>query len=393
MNREPINPEDPDLTAYALGEMSSSARVEFEARLKSSPEVQAELKSISQMMSLLSNDLRAEWENNVDSPKVKAEPVDPDDLDLTAFALGEMNAAEKAEFEVRLDASPRARRELDSMSEIMSMLSTGLKNEWEREMAPPVLQLVEEDTEVKALRDRVIVPGTFRESKRMLGALAAAVAVMLVAVGVSNVPQESAKHTVVAAAPLNSVDNSPAVHVPQLFLAEEIDDIDSLVLASSISDQAMSEEVVQAENAEIDASYLDSVSIVPASYNPEATVSPRVDSYLPPVEGNDTKTSQLDLRRGKTFAPAQSESSRILVRGFVPMDGGLGIREFHPVAMSGNPVAESDLRILARMRSLQNELADIVSAMPEGATDRARLQKILSDSREIGSELKREFSQ
>lgn len=393
MNREPVSPEDPDLTAYALGEMNSARKAEFEERLKLSPEAQVELKSISEMMSMLSNDLRCEWESRVAPPIMVSEPVDSDDLDLTAFALGEMSAAEKAEFEVRLESSPRAKRELESMSEIMSMLSTGLKNEWEREMAPPVLQLVEEDAEVKALREQVIVPVTFRESKKMFGALAAAVAVMLVAFGVSNVDQKGEKHALVAAAPLNSVDSSPAVHIPQLFLADEIDDIDSLVLADTAVDSPVIEEVSYPENAEIDTTYLDSVSIVPASFSPKSEAAPRVDSYLPPVADEDAKTTQVDLRSGKTFASTNAEGSRVLVRGFVSMDGERSIKSFHPVAMSGNPVGESDLRILARMRSLQNELAAVVSSMPEGSAERAKLQELLSHSREIGNELKHEFSQ
>ena len=43
MNREPINPDDPQLTAYALGELSSQETAEFEAQLRLSPTAQKEL--------------------------------------------------------------------------------------------------------------------------------------------------------------------------------------------------------------------------------------------------------------------------------------------------------------------------------------------------------------
>lgn len=387
MNREPVNPDDPEFTAYALGELSAAERAEFEKRLESSPMAKAELESMSEMMSFLSTGLRNEWEEKIASTAILGEPISSDDPELTAYALGELTAAEKAQFEVRLEASPRARRELDSMGEIMSMLSTGLKDEWEKEMAPPMFQVVAEDTETKALREKVIVPTTFRESRRLLGAVAAAVAVMLVAVGVSSIP-ESGSNAVVASAPLNSVDNSPAVHVPRLLLAEEMDDVSSLAFAAPIIDEPVSADVANPENAEIDASYLDSVSIVPASYNPAAEPALRVDSYLPPVPGNGGKTTQLDLRKGKIFNASDSNGSRVFVRGIVAMDG----HGFHPIAMSGNPVVETDLQILSQMRALQSDLDEVISSLPADSAERARLQQISQKSRTIGSDLKREFS-
>jgi anti-sigma factor RsiW len=45
------------------------------------------------------------------------EPVNPDDPQMTAYALGELSAAESAEFEARLQLSPVARRELAEMKE------------------------------------------------------------------------------------------------------------------------------------------------------------------------------------------------------------------------------------------------------------------------------------
>lgn len=392
MNRELVNSDDPELTAYALGELSAAEKAEFEVRLQSSPSAQSELESMSEIMSMLSTGLKGEWKCEVIPSVGDLEPLNPDDPDLTAYALNELNAAESAEFEARLAMSPDAEKELESMSEIMSMVSTGLKDELARETAQPGLYLVEETAETASLREKVIVPTTFRESRRVLGAVAAAVALMLVAVGISSIPQTGSQlvaNSVVASVPVNSVDSSPAVHVPRLFLADEVDDIDALVLADTL--------VAENENAEIDATYLESVSIVPASYSPTANSAPRVDSYLPPVESDEENSVQLDLRKGKTFAATNSNASGVFVRGYVAMDGGAdssgySLAGFHPVAMSGNPVVETDLQILAQMRALQNELAGVVSALPEGSAERANLEKILKNSRAIGNELKQEFS-
>ncbi|MEM1442011.1 MAG: hypothetical protein AAGF67_06685, partial [Verrucomicrobiota bacterium] len=72
------------------------------------------------------------------------ELVNPDDPQLTAYALGEMTSSEKAEFEAKLENSPGARAELESMEVVMGMLSKGLKNEWCSEMHEPNLEVLPE---------------------------------------------------------------------------------------------------------------------------------------------------------------------------------------------------------------------------------------------------------
>ena len=50
------------------------------------------------------------------------EPVNSDDPQMTAYALGELTVAEAAEFEARLQDSPKARRELGEMRQIRQQI-------------------------------------------------------------------------------------------------------------------------------------------------------------------------------------------------------------------------------------------------------------------------------
>ena len=70
MNREPINPDDPQMSAYALGELSVAEAAEFEARLQDSPLARAELASMREIMGLLSMGLREEWKDGASHPKL-----------------------------------------------------------------------------------------------------------------------------------------------------------------------------------------------------------------------------------------------------------------------------------------------------------------------------------
>ncbi|MEX2579602.1 MAG: hypothetical protein WD342_11145 [Verrucomicrobiales bacterium] len=350
------------------------------------------------------------------------EPVNPDDPELTAYALGELNAAEKAEFEVRLQSSPQARRELESMSEVMSMLSTGLKNEWEEEMELPVLQLVQQETSADESNHKSIVPVTFRDSRRVVGAIAAALAVMLVVVGTVSMQENetelaladdvSVEPRIAVASDTTPVASLPetSVHVPRLFLAEEIDDL-------SGSDLDLAEVLEQrTPGADIDASYLEATSVIPASHKStivpgggrlspavyELETSNRVDSYLPPVDERGGETGMIDLQSGKTFAVDDQGPSKIFVRGYVTMGEesssaerkGFELAGFRPVAMSGNPVFndEHDLQILAQMRELQSDLSRVIAEMPEGSSSRLKLEHVLEKSRRVTVELNQELS-
>ena len=95
------------------------------------------------------------------------QPVNPDDLDLTAYALGEMTNSERIEFENRLQDSPDAQIELEAMDEITSLLSSSLRDEWRKEMKEPSLEVL------PGAEERVVT-GQFRTPKRAYVAAAAA---------------------------------------------------------------------------------------------------------------------------------------------------------------------------------------------------------------------------
>ncbi len=60
-----------------------------------------------------------------------------DDLRVTAYAQGELSAAEAAEVECLLRDAPEAQAELDSFDEFAGLLSAGLKEEWQLGMELP----------------------------------------------------------------------------------------------------------------------------------------------------------------------------------------------------------------------------------------------------------------
>jgi len=219
------------------------------------------------------------------------ELINTDDPQMTAYALGELSVAEAAAFEARLQSSPMAQAELSSMREIMDLLGDGLRGEWQAGLRRPELKLLEP---VSSVGRPTIVEGIFRSGNRSLAA-AAAVAGMLLVGGLVMTSQrdreiESQGGVSVAAAPL--------VHVPQLFLAEEIEDISRLDFA----DERLASSL-------IDASYLDAGQVIPASFVPgmgtlriaaERGDFERVDSYLPPLSeyyfGRSLKTGMIEKR-------------------------------------------------------------------------------------------------
>ena len=74
MNREPVNTDDPQMTAYALGELSIAESVEFEAKLKDSPEAARELAEMNAVMGLLSKGLAQEWESETENTELEVVP-------------------------------------------------------------------------------------------------------------------------------------------------------------------------------------------------------------------------------------------------------------------------------------------------------------------------------
>jgi hypothetical protein len=331
------------------------------------------------------------------------EPVNPDDPQMTAYALGELSASEAVEFEARLLHSPNAQRELEEMRQVMKLLGDGLAREWKLESESPSLKLLD------PLPDNVLVCGDFRPVRRKfasLGAWAAAIAVSAIAfLSLSSVEDKTVEVAFsgdLVETELDRVDGVGGIHVPRLLLAEEVTDLAALDLvdaAEGISPSAL------------DASYLDAKQVIPTAFRPSNGASlaergavegaERVDSYLPPIHagfnGRGFKSGMIERRLGKE-ANLASGSSSVVVRGYVTMGGGsatsLVSTAFQPVSISGNPVVneESDLRLLADLNGLQRDLSDAIADLPEDSHERSKLEKVLERSQRLVSQLSREIS-
>lgn len=336
------------------------------------------------------------------------EPINPDDPQLTAYALGELAPHEMAEFEAQLRISPTAQKELESMIDMMSLLSEGLSAEWKSEVEGPSLAVVKPDN--------VIAPVAFSRHRRVAVGLGIAAAAAALAVGgfmvtgalnEAEAPAVAKKKNDPRHSPVMVADMSSLLG-PKLFLEDEIDDVSSLDLVNSDDNEA------------IDASYLDADTkvgtFVPTSYSPPVhpgagvgeAVERRVDSYLPPVPVGNVKTGMIENRLRDRLLKADekgeipSDRTRVVVRGYVTMGDDLpedfnfsGVPAgFQPVAISGNPVVhgETDLRILADLNRIQQELSQVVSSMPENSADKAQLEGILKKSRRVTSELRGVFA-
>ncbi len=346
------------------------------------------------------------------------EPINPDDPQMSAYALGELSIAEAAEFEARLQDSPLARAELASMREIMGLLSVGLREEWKASASHPKLILLEPfETGAKSS----IVVGEFRPARRKLASIAAVAAVFAVgAVALFNNSDRTETVSPLASISKRSepvkgddlIPGSPvaSAHVPQLFLAEEIDDESALELVIDSGDLG----------TRIDPSYLDANHVIPAGFSPGGSqgrvVAParaqeidRVDSYLPPVigisSGRGATSGMIEKRLGKDDSRPVSfprSADRVLVSGYVTMGGGSispdhtdnGIHGFRPVSISANPVADDDrgLQILSELNGLENELSELFEELPEDSAGKADLERILEKSRRVVTQLQAELS-
>lgn len=322
------------------------------------------------------------------------EPVNPDDPQMSAYALGELSVAEMAEFEARLQDSPNARRELAEMQEMMSLLGVGLRKEWETELRSPSLHLFKPTPEGSA----VVITGNFRSMKRSYAVAAVAAGLALVGAALFQLQrgQEQPSTGVVSIDKTwDSVAEAAVLHVPQLLLAEEVDDLSSFDFVEG-SDASLSR---------LDASYLEAEKVVPASFHPQGAAVrsflsdrsglDRVDSYLPPIGGftvrHFPKTGMIENRAIR--GPVEGSGSRVLVSGFVTMGGGETTARFlggfQPVAFSGNPVVneEGDSRLLADLNGLQRELSEVIADLPRDAEKRADLERALERSRRIADQL------
>lgn len=335
------------------------------------------------------------------------ELINPDDPQMTAYALGELSVAEAAEFEARLQSSPMAQAELASMREIMDLLSDGLRGEWQAGLKRPELKLLDPVASDRA----VIIEGNFRPVRRNF-AVAAAVAGMMLVGGMLVISEKGNEKNnevagtteVPAVMALAQAGGAPSVHVPQLFLAEEVEDISRLDLADE-----------SAGTSPVDASYLDAGQVIPVSFVPgsgplriasDRVELERVDSYLPPLSdfhfGRSLKTGMIEkrLNSGSLATADTRRADSVLVSGYVTM--GVGAQQensrvlagFRPVSISGNPVVneEADLQLLADLNGLQKDLSEVIKGMPENSAERPVLEGILEKNRRLISQLKLELT-
>ncbi len=319
------------------------------------------------------------------------EPINPDDPRMTDYLLGELAPAERADFESRLLHSPEARGELASMQHVMDLLGEGLRHEWLADAPASLFRVVEHSTDAET---KVVRPA-FLPRLAKFAAAAAVGALLLVGSALhfsGSTPEDVSLSDV-------GIPGQSAAG-PRLFLAEEIDDLSILQLADG-SD---------ASDSSIDASYLEADSVLPASYKPFAKGSSmergdsldRVDSYLPPVGSLVPvrgTTGMIENRLESRNAGGSSDRGvSVLVSGYVTMGGGGSAaarpRSFQPVSISGNPVVneENELRLLAELNSLQKALAGVVEGLPEEASERADLERVLDRSRRVVSQMVKELS-
>lgn len=325
---------------------------------------------------------------------------------MTAYALGEMSAAESAEYAAKLQDSPIARAELSSMQEVMSLLGAGLREEWTSSVERPALKLLDP---VEIAPDRVVIPVDFR-LKWFPAAAAAAVAVMGI-VGGTFLSREgdtkkialltsASSEMAIGESSLQTSSSSNGVagaHFPQLLLAEEIEDVSSLDLVGQ----------KEIGDSQIDASYLEADQIIPASYSPalggaRPIVPERIDSYLPPMSARGASTGMIERRlngHGQGIGAPDSDG-RVLVRGYVQMGGDIHqtsarfLAGFNPVSISENPVenAAGGLTVLSELNNLQQELSEMASEMPRGVKERIRLEELASKSSRLLGQLKSELT-
>ena len=371
MSLEPIDPDDPQLTAYALGEFSASEAASFEARLKISPVAKLELAAIRDLSDMLTTGLKRDWELNL-SEEVK---VDLEDPKYTAFALNELADDERVEVQVELAASPAAQKELNSMAEVMSMLSTGLKNEWEAKLCEPKLNVCD----VPVSTDANIVKVDFPQKRWARIGVAAAVAALLAVAftvmqpGAKNVEvgnwgsglsASSAEFSVDGSDEgINGVTSAPSVYVPQLFLAEEVEDISDLNFA------------VGSGPAVLDASYLESRDVVvapepvgamyvkPAGFSP---ASQRIDSYLPQYANAIEPAGELISMR---------HSRGLIIESFIPR-----ARE--------ESTMDRQIRLAAELQGVQIELEQMLTRLAPGSAERRQFQLIIEGNSRALEELK-----
>jgi len=419
MPRHNIDQDDPQLTSYALGEMSQQEAEEFEMRLKDSPLAAKELSAMKELSAVLRESLEEEWKQNATGSTFEEEFAG---LSTTSYAAGEMTAEEKVQFESELNQSAELKDELASMEDFMSMLTDSFEKEWRENALEPAASA--------EVSENVVGFGQGSTSQRKSQsrgrglAIAAACAAML-AVGAVFVDRtEEAEATggwanADSAEIVNSVDSTHSsqeeaqIRVPTLFLAEEL-------------------RGMEADIPSVNAGYLEEGRILKASFQPQSSSQPtsssstggidplwfkeqleRVDSYLPPVtEGNvsfEMKTGSYDGRPARTYLVADRRhhdngTSSVYVRGLVTMDGSdadLDVNSISNQVLAGvepglvlangenfaasSSTTGSDQAFAAGFEEMQSSLSQILTEMEqiEGNASADQIEKFRTQLREI----------
>ena len=226
-----------------------------------------------------------------------------------------------------------------------------MKNEWESGLNSPQLEVVPD----AAADEGKVVTVDFPQSRRAWVGVAAAAAALLAA-GAAYFSQPATDQVEVAdwgsgstkdaslgismdveEGSVTGVASAPGLHVPQLFLAEEVEDISELNL-------------VAVGPAVLDASYLEGANmpsaqstgemqIVPAGFSP---ASERIDSYLP-----DASSAVIEL-------PVR-HSRGLTVESFTLALGRTGIDSIRPAEISGRQI-RLELCYFRRVRESVTEL-------------------------------------
>lgn len=319
MNREPIHPDDPLLTTYALGELPQREMAEFEALLERSPGARRELAERRELMSQLYEGFQREWHGHraaggglfsairpvATVPLAGEGPIEAEDSPLTRYALGELEGNEATGLERRLHSESAVRAELEETREIMALLREGLRNEWKEQLegpsepAPVESVIVPVDFAATATREEADSSNARRARRKSATGLAvAAAAAIFLGVGALLVDGDPGPRGASSAewgmADAGDMDNSldqpeGAARTPRLFLAEEVADIESLAGEGGSS-------LFDGRNFPVDASYLQDGKLIQASYRESHPASglpgennpawfrvpaERVDSYFP----------------------------------------------------------------------------------------------------------------
>ena len=344
--------------------------------------------------------------------------INLDDPRFTDYALGELNGAERADFEAILEDSPVAGKELKATQDLISLLTEGLENEWQNELSPgietrePVFEVIDgglddnsslalgqegqedQEDQKKDQKEEEKVHDFTRPSKAsrrpVLMSLAAVLAGLLV-VGAVTLSQREAGQNFASSADENCVWVAPADDSGELVLASADRTAKSnagvsVVLIDEIAEPIDGFELAFWERKNLNSSYFGSGSKVNTVFGADTSnQDSRADSYLP--------------QSPRVFSPDQSEAeSSDFARGLV-MIGEVGDLDFETSSLfdAALPDAsgESVFNIADEFGKVQSELEEIILHLndstiltkEEFGILKRRLNQLLEQHKELASQI------